>query len=160
MDGVKKIVRDLFKKYPQVKVAYIFGSQARGIASSLSDVDIAVLLDEDLDSAQYLDLQLSLMADFSEALGRDDVDVVVLNPASLILCHQVLKHGRLIYCADERVRFRFTYEANRDYLDTGHMYKVQGEYLRRRIKEGKFGDRRGDYTAALAEARRVFGQTP
>jgi predicted nucleotidyltransferase len=144
--------------YPQVQVAYLFGSQARGRAGPLSDVDVAVLLGENLNQAEALDLQLRLMADLADALGSDDVDVVVLNHASLVLRHQVLKSGQILLCRDETTRFRFTYETNRDYLDAVPMYELHRTYQRRRIKEGKFGDRRGDYTAALAAARRVFGQ--
>lgn len=160
MDGFVEKMNRFFGKYPEVKVAYVFGSQAKGTASKLSDVDIAVLLDEKLDSSQRFEMQLRLISDLTRLLGRDDVDVAVLNNASLVLAHQVLKYGRLIHCTDERARFRFTYETYRDYLDTEYLRRIQWEYLRRRIKEGRFGDRRTDYQAALAKIRRMFGQTP
>ncbi len=160
MDSLVEKVSGFFDKYPEVKVAYVFGSQAKGTASKLSDVDIAVLLDEKVDPSERLELQLRLISDLMRLLGRDDVDVAVLNDASLALAHQVLKYGQLIHCADERARFKFTYETYRDYLDTAYLRRVQWEYLRRRIKEGEFGDRRTDYQAALAEIRRRFGQTP
>ncbi len=159
MKKLSEIITTQLNRYPQVQVAYLFGSQARGQAGPLSDVDVAVLLDEGLTPAEALDLQLRLMTDLAEALGRDDVDVVVLNHASLVLCHQVLKSGQLLLCRDETARFHFTFETNRDYLDAVPMYELHRRYQRQRIKEGRFGDRRGDYTTALAAARRVFGQT-
>jgi len=154
MRELEKTVVGQLNRYPQVRVAYLFGSQARGQAGPLSDVDVAVLLDENLTPAEAQDLQLRLMTDLADALGRDDVDVIVLNYASLVLCHQVLKSGRILLCRDETARFRFTFKTNRDYLDAVPMYELHRAYQRRRIKEGKFGDRRGDYTAALAAARR------
>ena len=48
--------------YPQVLVAYLFGSQARGQAGPLSDVDVAILLDANVSQAEAFDLQLHLMA--------------------------------------------------------------------------------------------------
>ena len=158
MQELGKAIASQLHTYPQVQVAYLFGSQARGQAGPLSDVDVAVLLDSSLTQPEMLDLQLRLMADLADALDRDDVDVVVLNHASLVLCHQVLKNEQILLCRDETARFRFTFETNRDYLDAVPMYELHQAYQRQRVKEGKFGDRRGDYTAALAAARRVFGQ--
>jgi predicted nucleotidyltransferase len=160
MDGLVEKVSGFFSKYPEVKVAYVFGSQAKGTASKLSDVDIAVLLDEELAPSERLELQMRFINELMRLLRQDDVDVAVLNDASLVLAHQVLKYGQLIHCADEQARFRFTYETYRDYLDTAYMRRVQWEYLRHRIKEGRFGDRRTDYQAALEEIRRKFGQAP
>ena len=163
MDSLEEMIEKVsgfFGQYPEVKVAYVFGSQAKGTASKLSDVDIAVLLDEKLDSSRRFEMQLRLISDLTRLLSRDDVDVAVLNDASLVLAHQVLKYGQLIHCADEQARFRFTYETYRDYLDTEYLRRIQWEYLRRRIKEGRFGDRRTDYQAALEEIRRRFGQAP
>ena len=41
---IKSVCRKLFKeKYPEIKCAYLFGSYARGSATSKSDVDILVV---------------------------------------------------------------------------------------------------------------------
>ena len=44
----KKRLEDFFKEIKEVILVYIFGSQVKGNLSSLSDVDIAIYLDEKL----------------------------------------------------------------------------------------------------------------
>ena len=46
---------DFFAVEPHVSVAYLFGSYARDQAGPLSDVDIAVPLDDGVAEADYLD---------------------------------------------------------------------------------------------------------
>lgn len=40
---IKYVARQVFKKYPEVKCAYLYGSYARGEATGKSDVDILVV---------------------------------------------------------------------------------------------------------------------
>ncbi len=155
---IDQVVAVITNSYPEVVLAYLFGSQARGIANRLSDVDIAVLVRENRTAEQCLNTQICLMQDLTAALERNDVDVVILNRAKLPLRHQVLRYGQLIYCIDDQARYRFTYETNRDYLDMAHLYKVQREYLYRRIREGEYGRRREDYRAAFEKVRGMFEQ--
>ena len=70
---------------PQVVFAYLFGGLARGEPKPLSDVDIAVYLE---DTADPLSIKLDLIGIITEALGTDEVDLVILNRAllSLIVC--------------------------------------------------------------------------
>ncbi len=158
MESIQANISQALTNFPQVKLGYLFGSVAKDKANKLSDVDIAVLVDGQLGPMERLELRLQLMAACQRALQRDDVDVVLLNEASPLLSHQVLKYGKLLYCPDDRVRYRFTYESNREYLDTEHLRQVQWQYLYRRIKEGRFGVGRTDYSESLAKARRLFAQ--
>ena len=41
--GIKITCREIFRKYPEVKCAYLYGSYARGEATGKSDVDILVV---------------------------------------------------------------------------------------------------------------------
>ncbi|MFH1392458.1 MAG: nucleotidyltransferase domain-containing protein [bacterium] len=50
--SIKQLNKTLEKN--QVKLAYLFGSQARGEAHKESDVDIAVLFDEKVNPESYL----------------------------------------------------------------------------------------------------------
>jgi uncharacterized protein len=59
----------------------LIGSQARGNPGPLSDVDIAVWHDPDLDSRGRFNLQLRLASDAGRALSSDEIDVVMLNYA-------------------------------------------------------------------------------
>ena len=88
--------KKIFKKYPQVKLAYLFGSQANGTAGPLSDYDFAVYLDEK-DSGKRFDIRLKLMSQLSLLLKTDAVDVVVINDTeSPDLKYDIIKEGKLL----------------------------------------------------------------
>jgi len=97
-----KIVKEIknvipaFKKYPKVKLAYLFGSQATGNVSPLSDYDFAVYLDEK-DYLKRFELRLKLMADISLKIKTDKVDLCVLNDIDgPELKYNIIKDGILL----------------------------------------------------------------
>ncbi len=85
-------IRQFMSTQEDVVAAYLFGSRAEGRARPQSDVDIAVLLADTLDSETRLFRRLRLGADLEKLLGCP-VDLVVLNDAPIRLKHQVLAHG-------------------------------------------------------------------
>ena len=72
-------------------------------------------------------------------LRREDVDLVVLNQASLLLRQRVLRDGRLLFANNDRERVRFAAETYRRYLDCRYMYDVLDEAMFARLQEGRFG---------------------
>lgn len=121
-----------------VAAAYLFGSQASDAAGSLSDVDLAVALVPEADRAvAHSDLLLAAI----EALGTDEVDLVMLDGAPPLLRHRVLRDGVRLVDRDPRVRVRFETRALLDYLDTAALRDVLADGRRRRLKEGRFGRR-------------------
>jgi predicted nucleotidyltransferase len=101
----------------QVVVAYLFGSQARGDAGPLSDVDVAVLLEGGLSPAEALALRLRLIEAIGRALHTERVDVAPLNNAPYLLQHRAIRDGRVLFCRDELARVRYEFRVLRDYLD-------------------------------------------
>lgn len=89
--------------------AYLFGSAARGTEHSESDVDVGVLLEHEphTDRATRSELRIGLSADLIHALGRDAVDVVVLNDAPPGLGRHVVTQGRRVYCRDAEADHAF-----------------------------------------------------
>jgi predicted nucleotidyltransferase len=75
---------------PGVLAAFLFGSQARGTAGLLSDIDVAVLHTEEITPRQRLDLRLDLASRAGAALGTGEIDVVLLNGAPPLLRDRVL----------------------------------------------------------------------
>jgi predicted nucleotidyltransferase len=122
-----------------VLAAMLIGSQARGTAGPLSDIDIAVLYDPGLDSEARLRLQLDLMRSGSRALGTSEVDVVMLNRASPLMRHRAVRDGRLLVDRDSVARVRFEARALLDYLDTAPLRAERSRGLRKSIREGRFG---------------------
>jgi len=119
---------------PDVVAAYLFGSLAEGRATSHSDVDTAILFAAGYDSLTMGDRQLQLMGELERFTDRK-VDVVILNTASPILQHQVLRHGRLLYERDLRARVEFEVRAGQVYADLKPMYDFHTKDLLQKIKE-------------------------
>ncbi len=87
---------------PDVAVAYLFGSHARGTAGPLSDVDVAVLLAEGSPAVRHL----ALVDPVAEVVGSARADVVVLNDAPVALAYRVLRDGVRLVIHDELARVR------------------------------------------------------
>lgn len=110
-----------------VRLAYLFGSAARGENQSGSDVDIAVLADEKLSLNQLARLSESLAG----ALGvARRVDVVDLRAASPVLCAEVVRDGAMLVERDPLERFDFEMNAIRRFEDTRQLRRIQHELLR------------------------------
>ncbi len=124
-----------------VVAAMLIGSQARGDVGPLSDVDIAIWRDPDLDSRASFDLQLDLVRDAGRALNTDEVDVVVLNDAPPLMRHRAIGDGKRLVERDYAERVRLETRAILDYLDTAPLRVELGRGMRRRMKEGRFGRR-------------------
>lgn len=90
------LLKAFFAARDDVEAAYLFGSLARGGVGPLSDVDVAVLLDRELDGRGRFDRQLDLAGRLAEVLEVERVDVVVLNDAGVALAHQAVVSGQLI----------------------------------------------------------------
>lgn len=125
-----------------VLAASLIGSQARGTAGPLADVDIAVWHDPKLDSTARLQLRLELAAAASRALGTDEVDIVLLNDATPLMRHRAVRDGRRLIERDRRARVRLETRALLDYLDTAPLRAELARGQRHRIEEGRFGRHR------------------
>lgn len=91
LDGERRReLAELFERQPDVVAAYLFGSQARGDPGPLSDVDLAVWLDDNPEPGTRLRRQLALSAQAASLLGTDEVELVVLNGAPPLLAQRVM----------------------------------------------------------------------
>ncbi|MBB3104141.1 type VII toxin-antitoxin system MntA family adenylyltransferase antitoxin [Azomonas macrocytogenes] len=81
-------VEAALEPYPDLVLAYVFGSVARGRARPDSDVDVAVLADAPLD-ATY---KARLIEDIASATGRP-VDLIDLAGVGEPLLGQILRYG-------------------------------------------------------------------
>ena len=87
---------DYFSRCSEVLAVYLFGSQAKGKARKRSDIDIAILLEDGIDSRRYFDLMLKYMGEL-ERIYDKRVDVVILNHARPLLQHQVLRYAETLH---------------------------------------------------------------
>jgi len=126
-------LNQLFAQSP-VNAAYLAGSLSnRTSFGHLTDVDIAILLMEQIKSDQFLDYQLYFFSELAKRLESDNIDVMILNQASMLLKLQVIKYGQILFSRDEKQRVSFETKAVMDYLDFKKFDEIQNQALGRRL---------------------------
>lgn len=111
-------VQKFAQAYPGIAAVYLFGSAATGKMTSASDLDIALICTPHVDGFERISMETAL----SNLLGRD-VDLVIFHQAGLLLQHQILKYGCLIYEQNPVERVRQETISRSQYLDTRYLYK-------------------------------------
>ena len=129
MEDRIEAIRPVLGERADVRLVYVFGSVARGEACRSSDLDVGVVFSP-VPAPAALD---QLATDLDAAAGRR-VDLVLLNEASPLLTHEVIRAGRVIVCRDEDERVQFETRATARYLDTAYLRRVQHHYLRERAE--------------------------
>jgi predicted nucleotidyltransferase len=124
IEQLKAELTPAFCKYhEEIVAAYLFGSTAKGGTSSLSDIDIAVLLNNN-DKKNGAALRLRLYTDLCRMLKRNDIDLVLLNlSGNLILNDEIVRHGKVLYTTDDEAREAF--ELNVLHRSTDFKYQRQ-----------------------------------
>jgi len=105
----KKIndLKKYFKKEKSVILAFLFGSQAKGISRRVSDWDIGVYFKP----REYLELETEedypgedkMWSNLVDILETDDVDLVVLNRARPDLVYSILRSGIPLKIKDRKL---------------------------------------------------------
>jgi predicted nucleotidyltransferase len=133
---VEPFIKQLSEQY-RLLLCYIFGSYASGNASTLSDLDIAVLAAHELSPKELLDLTEELQAIFKE----EAIDLIDLRQVPLTLVHRVLRDGRCLYARDLGTRIEHEMRWETLYFDAEPLRKESFEALTIRLDNGTFGHR-------------------
>ena len=126
----KEEIAPLFRAYPFIAAAYQFGSTVRDLEGPLSDLDIAILVnDEQAPSAiDLLRIELLLAYELQKQFTVSEVDLIALNGQRIPLQYTVLRTGWLIYEADPKYRIRFTQKVVQAYLDFQPTLELIGRF--------------------------------
>ena len=146
LEPYQQALDEAFERHGVV-LAYLYGSQARGDAGPLSDVDVAVQFAPDLPrretSSSSVETRFSrvgrLTSDLCQLLRRDDVYVVDLETIPPLLCHRIYLNHRLLCCPDDAVRVAFETRALWQYVATRPLRRIRWRYVMRRITRGRYG---------------------
>lgn len=114
----RKKLKAIGKKH-NIKLAMVFGSQAKGILNYESDLDIAINIEKPKIKYKYYFGEL--IKDFSEVFGDQAIDLVDLTTADFLLKYEIYLNSQLIignhldYC-EFRARSYKTFEDSQDLL--------------------------------------------
>lgn len=119
---------------PELRTAYLFGSTVTGHGwKTIQDIDVAVVF-----AAGYrLEDGERLREELEQSLDTA-VDVVVLNESPPLLWYEVLRNGRLVWCADENERVEREVQSLMQYYDLDPQRQRLAKDIRTMIQEGAF----------------------
>lgn len=104
LDGICEVLAE----HP-VRLAVIFGSTVRGERHPHSDIDLAVEFEED--APDTLDTRLSLFADLSTRLDRNDIDIAIVDELDPRVGKRAFSEGVLVLGSEKRFeRYRTAFE--------------------------------------------------
>lgn len=113
MEFLRRILGPIFAK-SQVKLAYLFGSHAKGQVGPMSDLDIAILWEEKEPTPMLK--SLLLQRQIKDCLGTEKIEVGPLNNQDMSFCFSVISEGECLY-GDEKVRVEYEADLLNEYLD-------------------------------------------
>lgn len=125
--------------HQEILEAYLFGSLARGDAQPHSDVDVAVYVTDAALVEPGFGFAARLGADLQQALARTDVDIVLLNRATPLLYHRVLRDGVRLLSRELSATTRREGQALSRYCDDLPRLRLLEEAHKARINAGDFG---------------------
>lgn len=122
---------DIFVKEFNISLIYIFGSLAKGDHGKNSDIDIAILINGEIDGYTRLNIFGALVDIFK----REDIDLVILNKVNEVLRFQVIKYGEVIYMESLYTKVMFESKTMSEYMDKEHFRNTQYEYGHKKFLE-------------------------
>lgn len=132
------VTKKMAKKLKEIGVAvvYLFGSYAEGKNMEHSDIDIAVLLDYKTGHRTILnDVYNKLYFILSDLLPGKNIDLVLLNRATLELRMDVIINGKIIYAKTADEQFSFEEKTILDYADFKPVLDQFNHAVLERVKE-------------------------
>ena len=96
MNQLQDRLQTVFKRYPSILFAYLFGSYATDEQTAMSDIDVAIYVKKE--SVFSFNELLMVHGDCCRTLKRNDVDILMLNTTkNLALLEEIISHGKIIY---------------------------------------------------------------
>lgn len=133
-------LKRILSKQP-IKLAYLYGSYARGQERKNSDIDIAIVLENPQGKTVF-----GSPADVSVYIPGTEIDLRVIDLESEpVFLNLVLKDKVLLFAKDERIRTDFEVRAMKKFFDTEHLRKLNYYYLKKSLEDGSYGRKPPNY---------------
>jgi len=120
-----KNCRNILIEYEIIVFAYVFGSYVSGKLRNDSDIDIAIYLNNQMSTDEYLDLKMKLTT-----ASKREVDLIILNSATPLLKFEIYKKHILLFTRDEieesnfKVKTLFEYNDVKRYLELSYRRNI------------------------------------
>ncbi len=105
LDRITEVGKFLFLE-DNIIFAYLFGGFAKGAASPLSDIDIAVYVRDSNGLAEY---KLELFNKLANTLGTGELDLIILNTAPVSIAGRIVQNKKVL--VDKEPFRRHIYES-------------------------------------------------
>lgn len=149
--AIVQAVQRVIAKHPNIILAYLFGSQVQGDIGPMSDIDVALLLDDADETGM---IRSNLRASLTAAIDQERVDVVFLNRAPIELAHAIVVVGELIYERDAYTRVEYEAKIMSLYCDYLPVLRAQRDDL---LRGDHHETRVQRYREALGRTERTLG---
>ena len=128
-ENVRSAGEAVLRRYPQVTLAYLFGSFVT--RDFFRDIDIAVRFSEKTDPCTLFDIQMKVAGEIEDLLSpRVPCDVRVLNDAPVEFCFEVIRTGTILFCRSIEQKAAYETDIIRRYLDLEYLFdRVDRAYL-------------------------------
>jgi predicted nucleotidyltransferase len=145
-------IRQAVEAFPDIQLAYLFGSRVSGDVGALSDYDVAILLDRTADGPA---VRSQLAHEVAQSLDSERVDVVLLNRAPIELAYAVIASGQLLYQRDVATRVEYEADVLSRYGDYLPVLRAQRSAL---LGETGNDQRVQRYRETLRRTERTLGE--
>ena len=116
-----KKIKEVLSQDPNIAVAYILGSYARGKPHPGSDIDIGLVFKNPSVLKNYLETHVKyylLLADYTESIqDQRELDLVFLQKSPLSLQFETVNEGKILYQASPKYEVEYKENVINRYFD-------------------------------------------
>ena len=127
------------EKHDFIIFAILFGSFAESRETNISDIDIGIYTDKNLNL-----LEIGSLVNRLEKIAKKKVDIIMVNDLykkKPVLAFEIVSKGQLILCRGQEKFIEFKKNTFLYYLDTASLRHVVDESFKKRLKEKRLGER-------------------
>lgn len=130
---IEKKITAILENRSEIIFAYIFGSFIT--SEKYRDIDIAFFVKESFDFKNFesypFGYESAIVGSLNLGLKTNEVDIILLNKADLLVSTQVYNTGKLLFEKDRLLRVKIENAARKEFIDTNHFRLIRSKNLRR-----------------------------
>ncbi len=138
INQICEIAEAFAAEFEEVNIVYLHGSLLYGYERNDSDVDLAVIINHEK-KKEHLRLQIHFNEFFDLRFKKREIDLKIINSASLAFKFSIVQKGKIIFSRDEEITADFEVGVVKKYLDFKPYYDAYNKaFINGLAKEGKF----------------------